>query len=47
VAIVYEHVVSFDDVPINFLSPCSHEVADTRILLHAHHAFEAGIKTII
>jgi len=29
------------------LSPCSHEEADTRLILHAHHAALNGFRSIV
>jgi hypothetical protein len=45
VATVKDQVICSDDVPVKLPSPCSHEEADTRMLLHARHARNSGFKT--
>ena len=41
-----EHVVSNEDVNIDFITPCIHEEADTRMFLHTKHAAISGCKFI-
>lgn len=37
-----EEVVNFGDIDLHNLTPCNHEKADTRILLHVKHAAASG-----
>ncbi len=41
-----EEVVSFGNIENHNLTPCNHEEADTRILLHVKHAAEFGHRKI-
>ena len=41
-----EHVVSNKDVDTDFITPCTHEEADTRMFLHAKHAVISGCKSV-
>jgi hypothetical protein len=41
-----EHVVSNKAIDTDFIAPCTHEEADTRMFLHAKHAAIGGRKSI-
>ena len=41
-----ENVVSNKTIDTDFIAPCTHEAADTRMFLHAKHAAIGGSKSI-